>query len=140
VKTTKTPKTTADIFADRVATTIAEFKQEFENAKGRFLAAAKNCPSWAFQCYGESVVYHEEAFKRLDHLRAHLGQVGEGLAYATRREAVQAVLDLFREELVRAATSSKSSSDFQNGVDFARRRGIGHAVSAIERLVNHEFI
>jgi len=138
VKTTKTPKTTADIFADRVATTIAEFKQEFENAKGRFLAAAKNCPSWAFQCYGESVVYHEEAFKSLDHVRACLGQVG--VEYATRKEAVQAALDHFRDTLVRAATASQSSSGFANGVELARRQGIGHAVSAIERLVNHEFI
>lgn len=138
MKTTKTPKTTADIFANRVATTIAEFKQEFENAKDRFLAAAKNCPSSAFQCYGEDVVYREEAYKVIDRARAYLGQVG--VEYATRKEALQACLDHFRDLLVRAATANLSSSGFDNGVELARRQGIGHAVVAIQRLVNHEFI
>lgn len=138
MKTTKTPKTTADIFADRVATTIADFELEFENAKDSFLAAAKNCPSSAFQCYGESVVYHEEALKSLLHVRACLSQVG--VEYATRKGAVQAALDYFRDTLVRAATANQSTSGFANGVELARRQGIGHAVVAIERLVNHEFI
>jgi len=138
VKTTKAIKTTEDIFANRVATTIADFKQAFENAKDSFLAAAKNCPSSAFQCYGESVVYREEAYKAIDHARAYLGQVG--VEYATRKEALQACLDYFRDSLVRAATANQSSSDFANGVELAKRQGIGNAVATLERLVNHEFI
>jgi sugar-specific transcriptional regulator TrmB len=131
-------KTNADIFANRVASTIAEFKQDFEEAKSKFLKAAKKNPSWAIRSHGESVVYYEEAYKVIEHARAYLDQVG--VEYATRKEAVQACLDYFRDSLVRAATDFPSSSAFTNGVDFSERLGVARAVGALEYLVDHEFI
>ena len=135
---TKTGKEYASIFDDRVVATITDAKKRFDDLNEEFLAAAKKNPTFAIEHRGASVVRAEEAYRSIAHVRAYLEKVGD--EYATKKEAVQACLDYFRDSLIRGATDSPSSCGVKNGVDLAKRFGIADAVRSLELLVDHEFI
>lgn len=135
---TKTVKANADIFHNRVATTIAEAKERFEKAKSQFLDSAQENPSWAIERYGFWVSQAEQAFRSIKRLELFLAAVG--VRYETQKEAVQACLDEEREVLIRGAVDSLSSDAVINGVYLANRHGVADAVRSLEYLVDHEFI
>jgi hypothetical protein len=136
--TAKKTETTADIFARRVDLTIEEFKKASDSAKANFVEIAQNNPQWAIVQWAEPVVVCEEAFKVVDHVRKHLDEVGT--KYATRREAVLAAVEEFRDDLAESATSCPSSCQFENGIEHARLRGVARGLTALKHLANHEFI
>lgn len=135
---TKTVKTNADIFHNRVVATIEEAKERFEKAKSEFLYSAQESPSWALERYGFEVTQAERAFRSIKRLELFLAAVG--VRYETQKEAVRACLDEEREVLIRGATDSLSSDAVINGVDLAQRHGVADAVRSLEHLVDHEFI
>lgn len=135
---TKTVKTNADIFHNRVAAIIEEAKERFEKAKSQFLDSAQKNPSWAIERYGFCVSQAEQEFRSIKRLELFLAAVGG--RYETQREAVQACLDEEREVLIRGATDSLSSDAVINGVALAQRHGVADAVRSLEYLVEHEFI
>ena len=132
-------KNRSDIFTKRVAETIAKFKKDNDDATAEFLKCAKINPTWAVERRGESLVIQKEAYKVIDNVRPYLDQVG--VVYATRRHAVRACLNYWRDVLIqKRRLKLLSSSAFQNGVDSAGRLGIARAVPVLERLVEDEFI
>jgi hypothetical protein len=135
---TKTVKTIADIFHNRVAATIEEAKERFEEAKAEFLQSAKKNPSWAIERYGFWVSQAEQAFNAIKRVELFLAAVGG--RHKTQKEAVQACLDEYREVLIRSAIDSLSSDAVINGVSLAKRHGVADAVRSLEYLVDHEFI
>ncbi len=137
---TKTVKTEADIFHNRVVKTLKEIRANFEEAKKDFLDWAKKNPATAIEDRGSHVAACQEYHVRAERLRHFLGLVGAKYGYATRKEAVQACLDEAREVLIREAASGNSSCNVANGIDQARRRGLYDAVRTFENLVDHEFI
>lgn len=132
---TKTIKTHADIFDNRVAETIEDFKKRFDEVREEFLAAAQKNPSWAIECRGASVARAEAAFKAIVLLKQYLASDQE-----TKKAAAQGLLERLREELIRGATAFPGSDAVNNGVAFSRLLGIRDAVQSLEYLVDHEFI
>jgi hypothetical protein len=120
---------------DRV---IANFDQACDDARRLFVDTARINPDDAVRYYAEGAVRKRRLLSALRYARSFLDHVGD--EYPTRLAAVLAVTEELRSAVLLDACSSRTTSDFANGVDRAELQGLVDAVRELEVLSRHESI
>lgn len=112
---------------------VAEAEGHYLRAKQRLLEEAVSDPSTAV-AIGGRVVQWQSHFESLKNAEGYV----TGGDYPTNLAAIEAAIDYFTQVLIRGVEFGRSTCDINNGVEFARLKGIRDTVNALGYLKTQE--